>query len=132
MIPVGVRGNKKGKEGQFNLMKEIRVLLPFRKDREIMKILGVPNSTFYRYKSMIYKEDKELWSKAMFEPLESRALRIYETLHESLRISKQIASNDKNKPRDRMRASRKMVNDQYNILYLLRMGPNWYGYHNYF
>ena len=124
MLPEGVRGNKRRKEDQFKMMKEIRRLLPIKKDNEIMKILGIPNSTFYRYKSIIYKEDKELWSKVIIEPLESRALKIYETLEESFRISKKIADNENNKPMDRIRASKKMVNAQYNILKLLKMGPN--------
>jgi hypothetical protein len=112
-------------------MKEIRKLLPIKKDNEIMKKLGIPNSTFYRYKTLIYQEDKELWSNVMFEPLESRALRIYETLQESFRISRDIASNEKNKPMDRIRASKKMVNAQYNILNLLKMGPNSAQYYEY-
>ena len=124
LLPEGVRGNKRSKEDQFKLMKEIRRLLPIKNDYEIMKILGIPNSTFYRYKSIIYKEDKELWSKVIIEPLESRALRIYETLEESFRISKKIADNENNKPMDRIRASKKMVNAQYNILHLLKLGPN--------
>jgi len=124
LLPEGVRGNKRRKEDQFKMMKEIRRLLPIKKDNEIMKILGIPNSTFYRYKSIIYKEDKELWSKVIIEPLESRALKIYETLEESFRISKKIADNENNKPMDRIRASKKMVNAQYNILKLLKMGPN--------
>ena len=124
MFPEGVRGNKRSKEHQFKLMKEIRKLLSIKSDYEIMKILGIPNSTFYRYKSIIYKEDKELWSKVIIEPLESRALKIYETLEESFRISKKIADNENNKPMDRIRASKKMVNAQYNILKLLKMGPN--------
>ena len=124
MIPEGVRGNKKRKEDRFKLMKDIRALLALKNDREIMKILRIPNSTFYRYKTLIYKEDKELWSNAMFEPIESRALTIYNILQESFRISKKIADNENNKPMDRIRACKKMVNDQYNILYLLRMGPN--------
>ena len=105
-------------------MKEIRKDLSTKNDYEIMKTLGIPSSTFYRYKSIIYKEDKELWSKVIIEPLESRALRIYETLEESFRISKKIADNENNKPMDRIRASKKMVNDQYNILKLLKMGPD--------
>src|SRR4030095_6917864 len=124
MFPEGVRGNKRSRQDQFKLMKEIRKLLSIKNDYEIMKILGIANSTFYRYKSIIYKEDKELWSKLIIEPLESRALRIYETLEESFRISKKIADNENNKPMDRIRASKKMVNDQYNILKLLKMGPN--------
>jgi hypothetical protein len=89
-----------------------------------MKILGIPNSTFYRYKSIIYKEDKELWFQVIIEPLESRALRIYETLEESYRISKKIADNENNKPMDRIKASKGMVNAQYNMLRLLKLGPD--------
>jgi ACT domain-containing protein len=124
MFPQGVRGNKRRKEDQFRLMNEVRKLLPIKKDYEIMKILGIPNSTFYRYKSKIYKEDKELWSKVMIEPLESRALKIYQNLEESYRINRQIALNENAKPMDRMKASKGMVNAQYNILRLLKMGPN--------
>jgi len=124
MFPEGVRGNKRSKEHQFKLMKEIRKLLSIKSDYEIMKILGIPGSTFYRYKSMIYKEDKELWHQAMLEPLESRALRIYQTLEDSFRISKHIADNENNKPMDRIKASKRMVNAQYNILRLLKMGPD--------
>ena len=132
MIPEGVRGNKRRKEDQFKLMREIRILLPLKNDYEIMKILRIPNSTFYRYKSLIYKEDKEMWSAAMFEPLESRALAIYNILHESFLINKKIADNENNKPIDRLKACKRMVNDQYNILYLLRLGPNLAEYSNYF
>ncbi len=130
MIPLGVRGNKRRKEDQFRLMKEIRKLLPTKNDREIMKILRIPNSTFYRYKSKISIEDKELWSKVMFEPLESQALRIYESLKETSRICREIAFNDKYKPMERIKASKKMVNAQYNILHLLKMGPNLTEYHD--
>jgi ACT domain-containing protein len=124
MFPEGVRGNKRSKEDQFKLMKEIRKLLSIKNDYEIIKILGIPNSTFYRYKSIIYKEDKELWSKIIIEPLESRALKIYEILEECYRINKKIASNEKAKPMDRIKASKRMVNAQYNILRLLKMGPD--------
>jgi ACT domain-containing protein len=124
VFPEGVRGNKRRKEDQFKLMKEIRKLLSIKNDYEIMKILGIPNSTFYRYKSIIYKEDKELWSKVIIEPLESRALKIYEILEECYRINRNIASNEKSKPMDRIKASKRMVNAQYNILKLLKMGPD--------
>jgi ACT domain-containing protein len=124
MFPEGVRGNKRRKEDQFKLMNEVRKLLPIKNDYEIMKILGIPNSTFYRYKSIIYKDEKELWSKIIIEPLESRALKIYQMLEESYRINRNIASNEKAKPIDRIKASKGMVNAQYNILKLLKMGPN--------
>ena len=124
MFPEGVRGNKRRKEDQIKLMYEIRKLLPIKNDYEIMKILGIPNSTFYRYKSKIYKEDKELLSKIMIEPLESRMLQIMRSLEDSSRISRQIMLDDKAKPMDRIKASKRMVNAQYNILRLLKMGPD--------
>jgi ACT domain-containing protein len=124
VVPQGVRGNKRRKEDQLRLMNELRILLPIKMDYEIMKKLRIPNSTFYRYKSKIYKEDKELWSKVMIEALESRALKIYQNLEESCRINRHIAMDDKAKPMDRMKASKRMVNNQYNILRLLKMGPN--------
>jgi ACT domain-containing protein len=124
MLPEGVRGNKRRKEDQLKIMNEIRKYLTIKNDYEIMKILGIPNSTFYRYKSRIYKEDKELLSKIMIEPLESRMLMIMRTLEESYRIFRQIMLDEKAKPMDRIKASKRMVNDQYNILKLLKMGPN--------
>ena len=124
MFPEGVRGNKRSNQDQFRLMKEIRKLLPTKNDYEIMKILGIPNSTFYRYKSRIYKEDNELLSKIMIEPLESRMLMIMRCLEDSSRIFRKIMLDDKAKPMDRIRASKKMVNAQYNILRLLKMVLN--------
>jgi ACT domain-containing protein len=124
MFPEGVRDNKRRKEDQLKLINQIRKLLPIKKDYEIMKILGIPNSTFYRYKSSIYKEDKELLSKIMIEPLESRMLMIMRGLEDSSRISRQIMLDEKAKPMDRIKASKRMVNAQYNILRLLKMGPN--------
>ena len=131
MLPEGVRGNKRRKEDQLKLMNQIRKLLPIRKDYEIMKILGIPNSTFYRYKSRIYEEDKELLSKIMIEPLESRMLQIMRSLQDSYRIFRQIMLDDKAKPMDRIKASKRMVNAQYNILRLLKMGPN-FTYYEFF
>jgi hypothetical protein len=128
MLPEGVRGNKRRREDQLKLMNEIRKLLPIKNDYQIMKILGIPNSTFYRYKSRIYKDDKELFSKIMIESLESRMLKLMRSLEDSSRIFRQIMLDDKAKPMDRIRASKKMVNAQYNILRLLKMGPNFYYY----
>jgi hypothetical protein len=124
MFPQGVRGNKRRKEDHLRLMNEIRKLIPIKTDHEIMKILGIPNATFYRYKSKIYNEDKELWSKVMIEPLESRALKIYQILEDSYRINREITMNKNAKPADRIKASKRMVNAQYNILRLLKMGPD--------
>ena len=61
--------------------------------------------------------------QARFLPLERRAFRIYNILEECSRIYKKIADNENNKPMVRMKASKNMVNAQYNILNLLRKGP---------
>jgi hypothetical protein len=58
----------------------------------------------------------------MFEPLESRALMICNILQESFRINNKIADNENNKAMARIKACKRMVNDQYNILYSLRKG----------
>jgi hypothetical protein len=63
----------------------------------------------------------------MIEPLESRMLMIMRTLEESYRIFRQIMLDEKAKPMDRLKASKRMVNTQYTILQLLKMGPN-FGY----
>jgi len=97
MLPEGVRGNKRRKEDQLKIMNEIRKYLTIKNDYEIMKILGIPNSTFYRYKSRFYKEDKELLSKLMLEPLESRMLMIMRALEDSTRIFRQIMRDEKAK-----------------------------------
>jgi len=124
MFPEGVRGNKRRKEDQLWIMNEVRKLLPTTNDYEIMKKLRIANSTFYRYKSKIYKEDKELLSKIMIESLESRMMQLIGSLEDSSRISRRIMLDDKVKPMDRIRASKKMIIAQYNILRLLKMGPN--------
>ena len=54
-------------------MTEIKELLSDKDDDEIMKMLGIPNATYYRYKSQIYQEDRELWNQIAKESLESRA-----------------------------------------------------------
>lgn len=43
---------------------------------EIIDTLGMPNSTYYRYKYKIYKEAKKLWNQVCTESLEYRALLI--------------------------------------------------------
>ena len=55
-------------------------------------------------------------------------LMIMRCLEDSSRIFRKIMLDDKAKPMDRIRASKKMVNAQYNILRLLKMGPNFYYY----
>ena len=73
LLEGGIRGKKRSKINQLKIMSEIKKLLSDNNDYEIMRMLGIPNSTYYRYKSQIYQQDKELWNQIIKESLESRA-----------------------------------------------------------
>ncbi len=55
LIERGIRGKKRSKINQLRIMDEIKKLLSDKDDYEIMRMLGIPNSTYYRYKSQIYR-----------------------------------------------------------------------------
>jgi hypothetical protein len=84
--------------------------------------LGLPNSTYYRYKGKVYKEAKKIWKKVCQEPLEHRALLIKKTLDLCIKINEEIASDPKQPARDRIQASYFMVEAQEEMLELLREG----------
>ena len=125
MIPLGVRGNKKSESEIRNAIGQIRKMIALKiSDKEMLERLQIPKSTFYRYKSRIYNEDRELWEKVSIEPLESGALMLMASLKDTYRISKEIAFNNKNPPKIVLYACKKMIEGQVNIIKLLREGPN--------
>jgi hypothetical protein len=125
LIPLGVRGNKKSESEIRNTLTEIRKMIALNMpDKKIIEKLKIPKSTFYRYKSRIYNEDRELWEKVSIEPLESRALELKESLEHTYRIAREIASNNRNPPRVTLYACKKMTEAQINIIQLLIKGPN--------
>jgi hypothetical protein len=125
LIPLGVRGNKKSESEIRIAINEIRKMIALEmSDEEILARLKIPKSTFYRYKSRIYNEDRELWERVSIEPLESRAILLKESLEHTYRIAREIASNNKNPPRVTLYACKKMVEAQFNIIQLLIKGPN--------
>jgi hypothetical protein len=67
MLQKGIRGNKRSKEEELRIMSDIQKLLPQKNDDEIMDLLALPNSTYYRYKAKVYKEAKKLWKKVCQE-----------------------------------------------------------------
>jgi len=69
LISGGDRGNKRGRLEWLRIMIEIQKLLISKNDDEIMDMLGMRDSTYYRYKSKIYKQDKKLWDKVASESL---------------------------------------------------------------
>jgi hypothetical protein len=117
------RGNKRSKEDQLRIMTDIQDLMPKHTDLEIISTLHLPCSTYYRYKSKIYKESKKLWNEICTESLEYRALEIKKSLDLSIKVNEQIATDQNQSAQDRMEAAQLMVNAQLNILKLLKEGP---------
>lgn len=127
MLQEGVRGNKRSKEEEVRIMSDIQKLLPHKNDDEIMEILGLPNSTYYRYKAKVYKEAEKIWKKVCQESLEHRALLIKKTLDLCIRINEEIAKDPTQSARDRIQASQYMVEGQAEMLKLLREGQKLIG-----
>ncbi len=117
------RGNKRSKEEEMRIMNDISDLLPKHNDCKIMNTLGIPNSTYYRYKSKIYKEAKKLWEQVCIESMEYRALEIKKSLVLCIKVNEEIAIDPNQPAKDRIEASQLMVDAQIDILKLLREGP---------
>lgn len=90
-------------------MTEIKKLISDKDDYEIMKTLGIPNSTYYRYKSQMYQQDRELWNQIAKESLESRALKTMRALQLCIKVNTEIATNKELDPKTRIEASVKVV-----------------------
>jgi hypothetical protein len=88
-----------------------------------MNTLGIPNSTYYRYKSKIYKEAKTLWKQVCIESLEYRALEIKKSLDLCIKVNEEIAIDPNQPAKDRIEASQLMVDAQIDIFRLLKEGP---------
>jgi hypothetical protein len=128
MLQKGIRGNKRSKEEELRIMADIQKLLPQKNDDEIMHLLGLPNSTYYRYKVKVYKEAKKIWKKVCQESLEHRALLIKKTLDLCISINEEIATDPNQPPKDRIQASQVMVDAQAEMLDILRDGQKLIGY----
>jgi ACT domain-containing protein len=123
LIEQGIRGNKRGKINQLRIMTEIKKLISDKDDYEIMKTLGIPNSTYYRYKSQIYQEDRELWNQIAKESLESRAVKIMKSLELCIAVNTKIATDKQLDPKARIEASIKVVDANIMAYNILENGP---------
>src|SRR6266540_7301624 len=119
------RGDKRSRQDQLRIMTDIHDLMPKHTDVEIMSTLHLPTSTYYRYKSRIYKESKKLWNELCIESLEFRALELKKSLELSVKVNKEIATDPNQSAQDRMEAAGLMANAQVNILKLLKEGPKY-------
>jgi ACT domain-containing protein len=123
LLEEGIRGNKRSKIDQLRIMIEIKKLLSDRDDYQIMKTLGIPNSTYYRYKSQIYQEDRQLWNQIAKESLESRALKIMKSLELCIAVNMEIATDKEQDARARIEASIKVVDANIMAYNILENGP---------
>jgi hypothetical protein len=124
MLQEGIRGNKRSREEELRIMSDIQKLLPQKNDDEIMGLLGLANSTYYRYKSKIYKEEKKIWKQVCKESLEHRALQIKKSLELCIKVNQEIALDPKQSAKDRIEASQIMVEAEEEMFLLLKDGPN--------
>lgn len=62
MIPKGVRGNKRSRSDVVEIKEIIRALMmsenPIYTDQEMLARIKIPERTYYRYKSEIWKEEE--------------------------------------------------------------------------
>ena len=123
LIKKDIRGNKRSKINQLRIMTEIKELLSDKDDYEIMKMLGIPNATYYRYKSQIYQEDRELWNQIAKESLESRAVKIMKSLELCIAVNTEIATDKEQDARARIDASIKVVDANIMAYNILENGP---------
>jgi hypothetical protein len=123
LIEPGIRGKKRSKINQLRIMAEIKKLLSDNDDYEIMKMLRIPNSTYYRYKSQIYRQDRELWNQIAKESLESRAIKIMKSLERCIAINTEIARDKQQDPKARIDASIKVVDANIMAYNILENGP---------
>jgi hypothetical protein len=119
-----VRGNRKPAHLVTLQVRQVKRMLEDNKtDSQIMESLQIPHRTYYRYKGKIIDQDKEEWAEVVKESLESRALKIKQTLEWSYVLNKKIAEDQTARAKDRIEASRVMVENQVNIWHLLKRGP---------
>jgi hypothetical protein len=122
-LKVGKWGDRNTRQDRVRIMTDIVSLAPKHDDFEIMNILGMPNSTYYRYKQKIYEQSKKLWEQVCTESLEFRALLVRKYLDMSIKVYEEIATDPNQKAEDRMQAAVHMVDAQVEFLKLIKEGP---------
>jgi hypothetical protein len=113
------RGNKRSRVDILKIKSDIYSLLDNHTDYQVMDILKMNNQTFYRLKGELYQEAKEIWSQTYKESQELRALHIIDSLNLALKISKEIALDDKKQPKDRLEALNFMIESEHGFLKLI-------------
>lgn len=119
-----IRGNRRASHLINLQIKQVKQMLEHKKtDRQIMETLYIPQRTYYRYKSKIIDQDKRQWAELVKESLESRFLKIYQSLQWAYALNKKIAEDRNAQASVRIKASQVMIDTQVHIYYLLKRGP---------
>lgn len=105
------RGNRRSEAAELRIQKDIFDLSANHNDLEIMALLKIPNQTYYRIKSKMYEEAKELWQQTIQESIEYRALHLLNSLNFA-KINQEIALDTKQPAKDRIEASINVLNAQ--------------------
>jgi len=85
MIPKGVRGNRRSRLQVLEIKEKIRPLLISENQNSVEQILDVvkiPKRTYFRYKSVIWKEEQESMLKKRRDVIKQNALENRDSLVE--------------------------------------------------
>jgi len=100
------------------LIKQVQELLDtWQSDTEIIKMLKIPHTTYYRIKKKIYQQDKKLLEKIRTDELEHRQIQVRKSLEYCIVVNKDICDNSKD-DRARIDASAMIVKAQMGLLNL--------------
>ena len=108
-------------ENQSNIIRNM--MSDNKTDRQIIRELNMPEQTFYLYKRRIQKIDEKIWDKGHIHSAKYRATMLLQSLEECYHINRQIATNEKNKPKDRIQASETMCLALTHIFKIVNDGP---------
>jgi len=117
------RGDKRSATDQVQMRTDILSLLPNKGDMEIMQILKIPETTFYRYKNIIYEEAKEIWQQTARVALEYQALQVISSAKEYIKVNTAIANDTTVEPKERRESSKAVVDANIMIFNVLEYGP---------
>ena len=105
-------------------MNDIFSLSANHNDYEIMDTLKIPNQTYYRIKTKMYREARRIWQQVCKESLEYRALHMINSINLALKVNQEIAIDPNQPAKERLRSSTQLiVNQQINLIRLLKEGP---------
>lgn len=79
------------------------------RNKEMIKRSGLPERTFYWYKRKIIEEQARIWNKITIDNPKYRAIRLIQSLEQSVVLNKEIRDNPKYSIKDRLEASKNVI-----------------------